>query len=130
MKKALIAAVVAACAAATLTGATAAQAQTAAQAWVDCPKGYVCLYGDTNGRGRHSNQPGPKRANVGKFINDHTSSIWNRTDKFVCFFPDANFKPYQWSVVALGPGEWTNWVGKRANDKISSYTSHARTCGV
>ncbi|MEU1877756.1 peptidase inhibitor family I36 protein [Streptosporangium sp. NPDC020072] len=101
------------------TVVTAAPAQAKAMDWDNCPEGYVCLYGDTYGRGRYSNTPGTEKANVGAFINDLTSSIWNRTNDAVCFYEHTNWGGR--TLIGVGPGEWVDNVGVAANDKISSY---------
>ncbi|MEU1737395.1 peptidase inhibitor family I36 protein [Streptosporangium sp. NPDC020145] len=108
----------AACATATLVTAAPAQAKT--MDWDACPAGYVCLYGDTYGRGRYSNAPGTERANVGSHINDLTSSIWNRTDTYVCFYEHSDYGGRR--LIGVNPNSWVDNVGSSANDKISSYT--------
>lgn len=85
----------------------------------DCPKGYVCVWGDSNYEGRFLFVPGTKRANVGERMNDLTTSLWNRTGSRICFYDDAN---YGGSVLAIvDPGGSRANVGPTANDRITSW---------
>ncbi|WP_242908356.1 peptidase inhibitor family I36 protein [Actinomadura terrae] len=85
----------------------------------DCPNNYVCVWGDINYEGRFLFVPGTSRANVGDFMNDLTSSLWNRTGSRVCFYQDSD---YRGSLLAIvdGGGYRAN-VGATANDRISSW---------
>ncbi|WP_131742234.1 peptidase inhibitor family I36 protein [Actinomadura roseirufa] len=119
MKKALLAGVVAtACAAVTMSTAGIAQASPPKNP-NDCPNGYVCVWGDINYEGRYLFNPGTDRANVGSFMNDLTSSLWNRTGSQVCFYEHADFRGATLAIVPAG--SWLSNVGPAANDKISSW---------
>lgn len=85
----------------------------------DCPKDYVCVWGDSNFNGRFHFEPGPNLANVGPAMNDLTTSLWNRTNSTVCFYDDANYGGKLLARVA--PGESRANVGTGANDRITSW---------
>jgi Peptidase inhibitor family I36 len=111
-----------------ITGATvqmaaagAAQAGPAGPAdYRDCPDRYLCLWGDGNYEGRYLFQPEGNLfvPNIGSFMNDLTTSIWNRTGRTVCFYNHIN---YQGQLLCIGAGGSTPNVGAGANDKISSF---------
>jgi hypothetical protein len=88
--------------------------------WQDCPDHYVCLWGDGNYAGRYLFQPENNLfvSNIGSFMNDLTTSIWNRTGRTVCFYNDIN---YQSQLFCLNAGGSTPNVGSGANDRISSF---------
>lgn len=56
----------------------------------DCRDGYVCVWGDSNYRGRYLFSATDVH-NVGERMNDLTTSLWNRTGSKVCFFDDASW---------------------------------------
>ncbi|WP_242908355.1 peptidase inhibitor family I36 protein [Actinomadura terrae] len=85
----------------------------------DCPNGYVCVWGDINYEGRFLFAPGPERQNVGDFMNDLTSSVWNRTGSQVCFYQHADWRGG--TLLIVGAGDWRANVGRDANDAISSW---------
>ncbi|WP_432762240.1 peptidase inhibitor family I36 protein [Streptomyces sp. NBC_01241] len=101
-------------AASVVTGAAPASANPN-----DCPKNYVCVWGDSNYEGRFLFVPGTDRANVGRAMNDLTTSLWNRTGSRVCFYDNDN---YGGSVLAIvSPGESRGNIGRTANDRITSW---------
>jgi hypothetical protein len=117
VKKTLISGVIAGVcvtAASAIVGGTPASANPN-----DCPNGYVCVWGDSNYEGRFIFVPGNHRANVGSFMNDLTTSLWNRTGSRVCFYDDAG---YGGPILAIvNPGGSRPNVGPTANDRISSW---------
>lgn len=121
MRKALRAASIAAL---TLVAGAAVQiaAVGPAQAdYRDCPDHYLCLWGDASYTGRYTFYPesgGLFVSNIGDFMNDLTTSIWNRTSRRVCFYNDIN---YQGQLGCLDGGGSTANVGDGANDRISSF---------
>ncbi|MFF4419062.1 peptidase inhibitor family I36 protein [Streptosporangium sp. NPDC001559] len=124
-KRRSLAVVMAVCAVATLVTAIPAEAKL--MDWDACPEGYVCLYSDTYGRGRYSNAAGPNNANVGAFINDMTSSIWNRTHYSICFYQHADFGGA--GLIGINGYGWVDNVGSSANDRISSYHDYTTSPG-
>ncbi|MEO3811185.1 peptidase inhibitor family I36 protein [Sphaerisporangium sp. B11E5] len=116
MRKTLIAGVIAAACA--TAGVTPAQAQTKAMAWGPCAAGYVCLYEHTAGEGFIRAGYGPNTANVGTTFNDRASSVWNLTSSTVCFYRNANFVGYLFSV---SPGGWIAVMEPADNDEVTSY---------
>jgi hypothetical protein len=88
--------------------------------WQDCPDHYVCLWGDSNYAGRYIFQPDGNLfvSNIGSFMNDLTTSIWNRTGRTICFYNDIN---YQGQLLCLNGGGSSANVGSGANDQISSF---------
>uniref|UniRef100_UPI003F493DA7 peptidase inhibitor family I36 protein n=1 Tax=Nonomuraea bangladeshensis TaxID=404385 RepID=UPI003F493DA7 len=115
--------------------ATPAVAQTAADKLALCKPGMFCIFGDTGYRGLFfgsaANVPnvGTATAPFGFNINDHTSSFWNRTNRDICIYADANFRNKMfWRVnngtLVLGPvgaGRSTSNIGSDTNDKLSSF---------
>ncbi|SFY41703.1 peptidase inhibitor family I36 protein (plasmid) [Streptomyces atratus] len=84
----------------------------------DCRDGYVCVWGDSNYRGRYLFSATDVH-NVGERMNDLTTSLWNRTGSKVCFFDDAS-----WSgapLLYVAPGQGIPNVGDAANDRITSW---------
>jgi hypothetical protein len=121
MRKALRAAAMAAL---TLTTAATVQMSAAEPAradYRDCPDRYLCLWGDGNYAGRYTFYPesgGLFVSNIGAFMNDLTTSIWNRTGRRVCFYNDIN---YQGQLFCMDGGGSSANVGSGANDRISSF---------
>ncbi|MFF8913426.1 peptidase inhibitor family I36 protein [Streptomyces sp. NPDC015032] len=117
MRKTMLAGIIAGvCVTATtvVTGGTQAMANPN-----DCPKDYVCVWGDSNYEGRFLFVPGTSRKNVGDRMNDLTTALWNRTGSTICFYDDTG---YGGSLLArVGPGESRPNVGRTANDRISSW---------
>lgn len=85
----------------------------------DCPSGYVCVWGDSNYQGRYLFAPGPERSSVGGYMNDLTTSLWNRTGSQVCFYQHDNWRGVTLKIIPAG-GSSPN-VGPSANDAISSW---------
>jgi hypothetical protein len=93
----------------------------------DCPDNYLCLWGDVNYTGRYifyPNNGGDSLwvPNIGDFMNDLTSSIWNRTPATIFFFEDINYGGHRLLYVA-GEGGSSGNVGADSNDRISSFHS-------
>ena len=86
----------------------------------DCLDKHVCLFGDQNYFGRWMRVPQDAlwQPNVGDFMNDLTTSIWNRTDVTVCFFEHDNYGGHNF---CLGAGQFTPNVGGWWNDQITSF---------
>lgn len=89
----------------------------------DCPDHYVCLWGDASYAGRYIFVPEGNGsplfvANIGRFMNDLTTSIWNRTSRRICFYRDIN---YQGQLLCMNAGGSSANIGRGANDKISSF---------
>jgi Peptidase inhibitor family I36 len=62
------------------------------QRWQDCPDGYVCIFGDNDYNGRWIAYPnGGNIWYVGDWMNDLTSSVWNRTNHTICVFDNAGW---------------------------------------
>lgn len=109
---------------ATATASTATPSGTVSvQDYRDCPDHYVCLWGDASYAGRYIFVPEGNgsplfRSNIGSFMNDLTTSIWNRTSRRICFYRDTN---YQGLLLCMNPGASSPNIGSGANDKISSF---------
>ncbi len=108
----------------TISGTTSGTAGSlSATDYRDCPDHYLCLWGDASYAGRYTFYPegdgGPLFVpNIGNFMNDLTTSIWNRTSRRVCFYRDTN---YQGLLLCLDGGGSSANIGSGANDKISSF---------
>ncbi|MFE6358554.1 peptidase inhibitor family I36 protein [Streptomyces sp. NPDC057806] len=88
----------------------------------DCVPNAFCIWGDSNYTGRWF-LSGYSTPNVGPFINDHMTSYWNRTSKYVCVYEAID---YQYPMVVEGiakipPGHYSPNVNPFANDKLSSF---------
>jgi hypothetical protein len=88
----------------------------------DCVPNAFCIWGDSNYTGRWF-LSGYSTPNVGPFINDHMTSYWNRTSKYVCVYEVVD---YQHPMVVQGiakipPGHYSPNVNPFANDKLSSF---------
>ncbi|GGL68916.1 hypothetical protein GCM10010095_62160 [Streptomyces anthocyanicus] len=84
-----------------------------------CPSGYVCVWGDSNYEGRYLFAPGTELSNIGSYMNDLTTSVWNRTGSRICLYPDADWRGETLGIVLAG-GSTPN-LGNDANDKITSW---------
>jgi hypothetical protein len=118
MKKTLLAGVLAG---ACLTAATVVAGGTPASADAkDCPDEYVCVWGDVNFTGRYIAQVGTlDRPDIGSYMNDLTTSAWNRSDSTICFYEDTKYRK---PLLEFGPGDYlANISGDTFNDKISSW---------
>jgi hypothetical protein len=100
-------------------GATTAEKAIRVSSAADCPDHYMCFWGDSYYRGRYLFSPSHTDNNIGNFMNDLTTSMWNRTGYHMCFFPDTNLRGE--AVSGLRPGQWSPNVGTGANDRISSW---------
>jgi len=120
MRKTIKAAIVAALSLATGAAVQVSATGAALADYRDCPDHYVCLWGDGNYAGRYLFQPESNLfvPNIGSFMNDLTTSIWNRTGRTICFYNDIN---YQGQLLCLNGGGSTPNVGSGANDRISSF---------
>lgn len=108
----------------TISGTTSGAPGTASvDDYRDCPDHYLCLWGDASYAGRYIFFPegddgGPLFVPyIGDFMNDLTTSIWNRTSRRVCFYRDAN---YQGLLFCMNGGDSSANIGSDANDQISS----------
>ncbi|MFI5572498.1 peptidase inhibitor family I36 protein [Streptomyces sp. NPDC051740] len=77
--------------AAVLAGALGALDVPAAQAhYSQCPSGHFCVWQHSSYEGRFfsSNRDTP---NVGSYMNDRTTSFWNRSNRVVCLYRHENY---------------------------------------
>jgi hypothetical protein len=94
-----------------------------------CKKGSFCIFEDVNYGGDAISQVKRKnRPNVGKFMNDRASSLWNRTNHLICVYQDANYGGHRRAIL---PGDSHHDLnndyfsqdhsGSPMNDRISSW---------
>jgi hypothetical protein len=73
----------------------------------DCGENSLCFWDDSSYGGRFLGVPDADRLlwtpNIGDFMNDKTTSIWNRTGKTINFYNDVNGGSSL--VCQLGPGD-------------------------
>ncbi|MFE6777534.1 peptidase inhibitor family I36 protein [Streptomyces sp. NPDC057702] len=105
-----------------LTGALAMTGATPASAtppdYRDCTGNSVCVWDNSNYDGGFL-AGGVNVPNVGKAMNDRTTSLWNRSGSRICFYQHSN---YGGELLAnVGPGESRPNIGSHANDRISSW---------
>ncbi|MDF5751445.1 peptidase inhibitor family I36 protein [Spongiactinospora sp. TRM90649] len=112
-KTLLAGSIAAACAVTALVTAAPAQAKVAA--WDFCDPGRVCVYQHFEGNGLVW-EGGTEKASLGAG-NDRASSLWNRSDKSICFYIDQNYGGVRIKIAA---GGWLDRIGY-LNDQISSW---------
>lgn len=95
--------------------ATVVSAPPAAAHFNQCPPGKICLWDDTGYEGRFQAFDGPT-ANIGAYMNDRTTSIWNRSNWQVHFHRNADVFSCTWS---LPPGGSTWNLPSHVNDRIT-----------
>jgi hypothetical protein len=66
-----------------------------------CKKGTFCIFDNPNYKG-DGIRDGVRRTNVGDFMNDRATSLWNRTGHKVCVYQNAYFDG---AYRAIKPGE-------------------------
>jgi hypothetical protein len=77
--------------AAVLAGALVTLNAPAAQAhYSQCPSGHFCVWQHSSYEGRFfsSDRDTP---NVGSYMNDRTTSVWNRSNRTVCMYRNQNY---------------------------------------
>lgn len=97
-----------------------AEAGTATRA--DCAGGYFCLWGDPNMAGRfigwlQDENGNVNVPNIGDWMNDLASSVWNRTAHKVCVYLDTGYRN---QMACFEPNEWVESVKSYQHDRISS----------
>ncbi|WP_327328687.1 peptidase inhibitor family I36 protein (plasmid) [Streptomyces sp. NBC_01210] len=125
------AAVVAALAALPLTVPTSAPAKArAAQAAIECPGGYVCIYPEVNFGG----QPWVRRAVDGGVkdlpaaIRDRGSSIRNNSDRTARVYEKRNYSG-RWVCVTRSGGSIHDLRSYNLNDQTRSLKINRNDCG-
>ena len=84
-----------------------------------CPPSYFCVFQDANYWGKWIRQlRGHPRPNVGDFLNDQISSLWNRTGNLECVYQDAFYS-----------GAWRELLPNEShhdlkNDRFNHPTNH------
>ena len=103
--------------------ATVGTASAATQA--DCQDGNVCLFEKMGYEGDLFQTTNPTVFDLrdGTNMNDRTTSIWNRTKSYICFYADPD-GPHGTNhmLVKLDPGGSNPYIGKDASDRISAIT--------
>ncbi|WP_405392559.1 peptidase inhibitor family I36 protein [Streptomyces sp. NBC_01102] len=59
-----------------------------------CPPGHFCIWQHSIYEGRFFSSPN-SRPNVGSYMNDRTSSVWNRTSRTVCMNRHEGMRCYR-----------------------------------
>ncbi|CQR59435.1 peptidase inhibitor family I36 protein [Streptomyces leeuwenhoekii] len=125
------AAAVAALALTPLTAPASASSEPhAAQAAIDCPSGYVCIYPEINFGG----QPWVRRAVDGSVkdlpsaIRDRGSSIRNNSDRTARIYEKRNHAG-RWVCVTRSGGSIHDLRGYNLNDQTRSLKINRNDCG-
>ncbi|MEU9593786.1 peptidase inhibitor family I36 protein [Streptomyces sp. NPDC048193] len=63
-----------------------------------CSAGKVCLFDGHDNTGDVLQLDPVDTPNIGWAWNDRASSVWNRSDKFVCIWTDADYYGYWFSI--------------------------------
>jgi hypothetical protein len=76
---------------AVLAGALVTLDAPAAQAhYSQCPSGHFCVWQHSSYEGRFFSNS-TSTLNVGSYMNDRTTSVWNRSDRTVCMYRHENY---------------------------------------
>jgi hypothetical protein len=106
--------------------AVLAASGTAAADYNACQAGKVCLFDGHDGTGDVLQLDGVDNPNVGQAWNDRASSLWNRTDKYVCVWTDANYGGNNWIIE---PGQKQELLFFWDNAVTSIEVHYGRGCG-
>ncbi|MEW2079997.1 peptidase inhibitor family I36 protein [Streptomyces sp. NPDC012403] len=105
---------------AVLAGALVTLNAPAAQAhYSQCPSGHFCIWQHSSYEGRFFSST-HDTPNVGKDMNDRTTSVWNRTNRTVCMYRHEN---YGYDMGCYGPGGSTAALPIH-NDELTSFRFH------
>jgi hypothetical protein len=123
-----IAAAVAATLSATATSAAAAPkpisepAMTIAVDSTWCVDGAFCVF-ENSGYTGSAFRSGYDTPNVGSLMNDKMTSLWNRTNKYVCLYRSSWYNDRMIPVGqgAIFPGQSIPNVNPDANDQLTSF---------
>ncbi|MDG9704135.1 peptidase inhibitor family I36 protein [Streptomyces sp. DH37] len=76
---------------AVLAGALVTLNAPAAQAhYSQCPSGHFCVWQHNSYEGRFFSSS-TSTPNIGDYMNDRTTSVWNRSDRTVCMYRHENY---------------------------------------
>src|SRR4051812_6129340 len=87
---------------------------TASADYNACAPGKICLFDGHDGAGDVLQLDPVYNPNVGQAWNDRASSVWNRSNLYVCVWRDASYKGDNW-IIAPGQKQellfdWDNVV--------------------
>ncbi|MEU6371204.1 peptidase inhibitor family I36 protein [Streptomyces sp. NPDC046931] len=100
-------------------------APSAAASPEQCQVGYFCVWQNSSYTGRFYAAPGSV-PNIGAFMNDRTTSYWNRTTSWVTLYSDSNYRDCMTAVPAGGSAAA---IAPNLNDRMTSFTISPRpTC--
>ncbi|MCW8100331.1 peptidase inhibitor family I36 protein [Streptomyces tauricus] len=106
---------------AVLAGALVTLNVPAAQAhYSQCPSGHFCVWQHSSYEGRFFSGT-RDTPNVGKDMNDRTTSVWNRTNRTVCMYRHEN---YGYNMGCYGPGGSVAALPIPHNDSLTSFRFH------
>ncbi|GAA3903120.1 hypothetical protein GCM10023084_64490 [Streptomyces lacrimifluminis] len=106
--------------------AVLAASGTAAADYNACQAGKVCLFDGHDGTGDVLQLDGVDNPNVGQAWNDRAGSLWNRTDKNVCVWTDANYRGLNWIIE---PGQKQELLFLYDNAVTSIEVHYGYGCG-
>lgn len=110
---------------ATAAGMGIVNAPSAAASPDQCQAGYFCVWQNSSYTGRFyaASQSVP---NIGDFMNDRTTSYWNRTTSWVTLYGDSNYRGCMFSVPPWGSSPA---ISPSLNDEMTSFRIAPRpTC--
>ncbi|MFC9946821.1 peptidase inhibitor family I36 protein [Streptomyces pratensis] len=93
-------------------------AQPAAADSSECRPDWFCLWQDSSYQGRMLSSPAQNVSNIGDYMNDRTTSYWNRTDQWITVYYDSG---YRGCLFAIPPGGSDNAVDPHLNDRVTSF---------
>ena len=102
---------------ATAAGAGTALAVPASAHWSQCPAGSICLWEHTGYQGRMQAFQGAS-VNIGGYMNDRTTSVWNRSSQAVSFYRDSHHGGL--CLFSLSAGGSKANLPRGANDNVTS----------
>lgn len=108
------------------TAVLAAPGTAAAADWNACQAGKVCLFDGHDGTGDILQLDGVDNRNVGQAWNDRASSVWNRTDKYMCVWTHDNLRGDYWLIR---PGQKQELLFLWDNAVTSFEVHYGEGCG-
>ncbi|MFD5157512.1 peptidase inhibitor family I36 protein [Streptomyces hawaiiensis] len=87
-----------------------------------CVDDAFCIFENTGYTGS-AFRSGYDTPNVGEVMNDKMTSLWNRTDKYVCLYRDSWYRNHMLPLaqIAIGPGQSMANVNRNENDVLTSF---------
>jgi hypothetical protein len=99
-------------------GVSLAATGTAEAVPEQCQDKHFCVWEHTGYQGRFYSATGSV-SNIGAYMNDRTTSYWNRTDHWITLYNDSNYGGA--CLVSVPPGGSSYNVTPSVNDAMTSF---------